>query len=43
MSPLFKGKEQAKNSGKIKMSFEADELKSVLRDADSHRQSEVIL
>jgi hypothetical protein len=31
LGSLFKGKEQSKNSGKIKMSLEADELKSVLR------------
>lgn len=37
LGSLFKGTTQAKNSGKIKMSFEADELKSVLRDADSQQ------
>lgn len=31
LGSLFKGKEQAKNSGKIRMLLEADELKSVLR------------
>lgn len=37
LGSLFKGTEQSKNSGKIKMSMEADELKSVLRSEDTQQ------
>ncbi len=37
LGSLFKGKTQSKNSGKIKMSFEADELKSVLRSQEKQQ------
>ena len=37
LGSLFKGQEQSKNSGKIKMSMEADELKSVLRSEDTQQ------
>ena len=37
LGSLFTGKEQAKNSGKIKMSLEADELKSVLRSDETQQ------
>jgi len=37
LGSLFKGKEQFNNSGKIKMSFDADELKSVLRSQDTQQ------
>ena len=37
LGSLFKGKEQSKNSGKIKMSLEADELKSVLRSDETQQ------
>ena len=35
LGSLFKGTEQSKNSGKIKMSMKEDELKSVLRSEDT--------
>lgn len=37
LGSLFKGKEQSKYSGKIKMSLEADELKSVLRSEETQQ------
>ena len=37
LGSLFNGQEQSKNSGKIKMSMEADELKSVLRSEDTQQ------
>lgn len=37
LGSLFKGKEQSKNSGKIKMSLEADEIKSVLRSEQTQQ------
>lgn len=37
LGSLFTAKEQAKNSGKIKMSLEADELKSVLRSDETQQ------
>lgn len=37
LGSLFIGKVQAKNSGKIKMSLEADELKSVLRSDETQQ------
>jgi len=37
LGSLFKGKEQTKNSGKIKMSLEADELKSVLHSEETQQ------
>jgi hypothetical protein len=37
LGSLFKGVEQSKNSGKIKMSMEADELKSVLRSEEAQQ------
>ena len=37
LGSLFKGTEQSKNSGKIKMSMKEDELKSVLRSEDTQQ------
>ncbi len=37
LGSLYRGKAQSKNSGKIKMSFESDEVKSVLRSEESQQ------
>lgn len=37
LGALFRGKEQSKSSGKIKMNLEADELKSILRSENAQQ------